>query len=162
MTLKTYHKKRDFNKTPEPSGKNTQKNSFVVQKHNASHLHYDLRLELNGVLKSWAVPKGIPRKYDEKHLAVQTEDHPLEYASFEGVIPKGQYGAGTVKIWDKGNYELLDTEYKPRQTINSALKNGAIKFQLHGRRFKGAYALVRFKIERNKAQWLLFRVSKDK
>jgi DNA ligase D-like protein (predicted 3'-phosphoesterase) len=161
--LKTYHAKRDFGKTPEPKGKKTGTgNSFVVQKHDASHLHYDLRLEVNGVLRSWAVPKGIPTEFNEKRLAIQTEDHPLEYAQFEGVIPAGEYGGGSVKIWDQGEYELLDKEYKPRQTANSALKNGAIKFQLKGKRYKGAYALAKFKTENNKNQWLLFRVAKEK
>lgn len=161
--LQQYYAKRDFTKTKEPMGdKPGTGNSFVVQKHNASHLHYDLRLEVNGVLKSWAVPKGIPTTYNEKRLAIQTEDHPLEYGKFEGEIPKGEYGGGTVKIWDAGEYELLDKEYKPRQTANSAIKKGAIKFQLKGKRYKGCYALARFKRENNKDQWLLFKVAKDK
>lgn len=161
--LATYHAKRDFAKTPEPKGaKLGTGNLFVVQKHAASHLHYDLRLEVNGVLKSWAVPKGIPTEFGEKRLAIQTEDHPLEYAQFEGTIPKGEYGGGTVKIWDTGTFELLDKEYKPRATANSSIKHGAIKFQLHGKRYKNCYALARFKHEGNKDQWLLFRVNKDK
>lgn len=161
--LETYHAKRDFKITPEPKGKiKSSGNSFVIQKHNASHLHYDLRLEVNGVLKSWAVPKGLSKVYNEKRLAIETEDHPLEYGKFEGVIPEGQYGAGTVKIWDAGDFELLDKEYKPRQTVNSALKNGSIKFQLHGKRFTGCYSLVRFKVENGKSQWLIFRVAKYK
>ena len=161
--LKIYNEKRDFTKTPEPTGKLiTNGQLFVVQKHNASHLHYDLRLEVDGVLKSWAVPKGIPTEFNIKRLAVQTEDHPMEYAKFEGVIPEGNYGAGTVKIWDQGEFELLDKEYKPHATVKSSLKDGAIKFLLKGKRFKGAYALARFKHENNKEQWLLFRVPKDK
>lgn len=161
--LSTYHAKRDFTKTTEPKGtQSTSGNIFVVQKHDASHLHYDLRLEVNGVLKSWAVPKGIPTEYNEKRLAIQTEDHPIEYAQFEGVIPAGEYGAGSVKIWDHGDYELLDKEYHPHQTVNSALKSGALKFKLNGKRYKGCYALARFKREHNKDQWLLFRVHKEK
>lgn len=161
--LKHYHAKRDFSKTPEPKGKKSSAtNIFVVQKHNASHLHYDLRLEINGVLKSWAVPKGIPKVYGEKHLAIQTEDHPIEYAQFEGTIPKGEYGAGTVKIWDVGEYEQLDKEYNPRKTMNSALKNGAVKFELHGKRYKGAYVLAHLKNDLKNNQWLLFRTSKEK
>ena len=105
--LKEYVSKRDFNVTTEPKGtmKKGGEKIFVVQEHHARRLHYDLRLEREGVLKSWAVPKGIPETPDQKRLAVETEDHPLEYANFAGVIPKGQYGAGTVKIWDKGSYE---------------------------------------------------------
>jgi DNA ligase D-like protein (predicted 3'-phosphoesterase) len=109
VKLRDYYQKRDFNITPEPQGsKKEEKNQiFVIQEHDASHLHYDLRLEKDGVLKSWAVPKGIPQKYGVKRLAIQTEDHPLEYAKFKGTIPEGQYGAGTVKIWDNGNYILV-------------------------------------------------------
>lgn len=150
--LQQYRSMRDFAKTPEPKGKvTTAGNTFVVQKHAARRLHYDLRLELKGALKSWAVPKGIPTKYNEKHLAIETEDHPLEYAKFEGTIPAGEYGAGTVKIWDAGEYELVHVN----------VKKGIIEFKLHGHRYKGTYALVRFKQENNKNQWLLFRV-KDK
>src|SRR5688500_19122480 len=110
MSLKEYVRKRNFGKTPEPDDRKPKVkggNRFVVQKHDASRLHYDFRLELDGTLKSWAVPKGLPYKRGEKHLAVQVEDHPLDYAGFEGVIPKGQYGGGTVMIWDTGTYEPL-------------------------------------------------------
>lgn len=161
--LETYHAKRDFNKTTEPKGslKKPPSHIFVIQKHNASHLHYDLRLEVDGVLKSWAVPKGVPKVYDEKHLAIQTEDHPLEYAKFEGVIPAGEYGGGTVKIWDSGTYEQIISETKPQKDMPSALEDGAIKFILKGKKYKGTYAMVRFKIEHNKSQWLIFRIPKD-
>jgi DNA ligase D-like protein (predicted 3'-phosphoesterase) len=147
--LRDYHQKRDFNITPEPQGsKKEEKNQiFVVQEHNASHLHYDLRLEKDGVLKSWAVPKGIPQKYGVKRLAIQTENHPLEYAKFKGTIPKGQYGAGTVKIWDKGRYKTKNWE-----------KN-KIEFSIQGNKLEGNYILVRFKKGGEKT-WLLMKVGK--
>ena len=117
---------------------------FVVQKHYASHLHYDFRLEMNGVLKSWAVPKGIPTKEGVKHLAVQVEDHELSYADFEGVIPEGHYGAGKVEIWDKGAYEL------------ESKKDWKIVFILHGKRLKGRYTILKFK-KAGANQWLIFK-----
>src|SRR4029434_10541298 len=108
MSLRPYARKRDFSRTKEPRGKvraqRGKARSFVIQKHDASRLHYDFRLELDGTLKSWAVPKGVPHKRGDKALAVQVEDHPLDYADFEGVIPKGQYGGGTVMVWDRGTY----------------------------------------------------------
>lgn len=163
--LHKYHARRDFNKTPEPAALKSKRaaNShlFVVQKHNASHLHYDLRLEVGGVLKSWAVPKGIPRAFGEKHLAIETEDHPLAYAAFEGKIPAGEYGAGTVKIWDTGKYELLHAGSTHKASMNGALKKGALKFKFYGKRYKGTYALARFQIENNKKQWLLFRIEDE-
>ena len=116
---------------------------FVVQKHWATHLHYDFRLEMNGVLKSWAVPKGIPMKRGIKRLAVQTEDHPLSYANFEGVIPKGFYGAGKVKIWDKGKYKLIKKS------------KDEIIFELHGKKLIGRYVLVRMKGN----NWLIFKTA---
>jgi len=115
---------------------------YVIQKHQASHLHWDLRLEMDGVLKSWAVPKEPPAKSGIRRLAVQVEDHPIEYANFEGVIPEGQYGAGIVEIWDKGTYRLI--ERTPDKIV----------FEIHGKRLKGKYCLLRFKGEKN---WLFFK-----
>ena len=151
--LTTYNKKRDFNKTTEPKGtkKNSQKKlRFVVQHHLARKDHYDLRLEWNGVLKSWAVPKGPSYKTKDKKLAIMVEDHPLEYRKFEGTIPKGEYGGGTVMIFDEGYYE-------PINDIKKALKEGSIKFELKGKRLKGLWTLVHFKED----NWLLIK-EKDK
>jgi bifunctional non-homologous end joining protein LigD len=144
--LSEYASKRHFEETPEPKGaveKKDDKLIFVIQEHHARRLHYDLRLEKDSVLKSWAVPKGIPES-DQKHLAVETEDHPYEYGSFEGEIPKGQYGAGTVKIWDKGTYETKLWE------------NDKIEVTLNGQRLKGRYILVRLKRAGDK-DWLLLK-----
>jgi bifunctional non-homologous end joining protein LigD len=148
LSLALYKKKRDFKSTPEPEGevKPSQKLRFVVQKHQATHLHYDFRLELDGALKSWAVPKGPPTEPSIRRLAVAVEDHPVDYISFEGTIPKGEYGAGTVEIWDKGTFELKERTEK------------AISFVLHGNKLKGDYRLVNFK-ENN---WLLFKVRMKK
>jgi DNA ligase D-like protein (predicted 3'-phosphoesterase) len=145
VTLEEYNAKRDFSKSPEPIGEAMPAgNRYVVQEHHASHLHWDLRLEREGVLKSWAVPKGPPEKIGDKRLAVAVEDHPLEYGGFEGVIPEGEYGAGTVKIWDSGTYEPKEwTEEK-------------IEFIVHGERLRGTYELVRFRKAGDK-NWLLFK-----
>jgi len=150
MPLKEYQQKRDFKKTKEPKGKINKSavGRFVVQEHYASHLHYDFRLALDGVLKSWAVPKGIPKKKGVKHLAVQVEDHPLDYLNFRGTIPEGEYGAGTVKIWDKGDYLQVNEE---QLKITSKIKS--FKVELRGRKLKGEYALVKLK-DKN---WLLFK-----
>ncbi len=119
MTLDKYRSKRNVENSHEPEGNPTNSSSqnlkFVIQKHQASHLHYDLRLELDGVLKSWAIPKGVPSEISRKRLAVMVEDHPLEYCNFEGIIPKGNYGAGTVMIWDEGWYDIpgIETSWKP-------------------------------------------------
>ena len=132
MKLESYKEKRDFGKTPEPKGKTvkSRKNPvFVVQEHWASRHHYDFRLEIDGVLKSWAIPKNLPRKVGEKRLAVRVEDHPLEYGFFEGIIHEGQYGAGKVEIWDKGELEIKE------KTANS------LKFLLRGKRLKGEFSL---------------------
>jgi len=145
LTLEEYYKKRNFNKSPEPKGieKNPEDSKiFVIQKHYASHLHYDLRLEIKGVLKSWAVPKTPPEEMGIKRLAVQTEDHPLEYAGFEGKIPEGQYGAGTVEIWDKGKF------------LPEKIKDDEIIFELQGNRMGGKFVLIRLK---NKKNWLFFK-----
>jgi len=143
MGLEEYSRKRHFGKTPEPEANKEAegKSRFVVQKHQASHLHYDFRLELGGVLRSWAVPKGLPAESGVKRLAVQTEDHPVEYLDFEGTIPKGEYGAGTVEIWDRGTF-ALDKEASDR-----------LEFTLHGERISGDYALI----HTGKNNWLLIK-----
>jgi DNA ligase D-like protein (predicted ligase)/DNA ligase D-like protein (predicted 3'-phosphoesterase) len=145
--LSEYASKRNFRQTPEPKGgeKKEEKLIFVIQEHHARRLHYDLRLESGGVLKSWAVPKGMPEFAGERRLAVETEDHPFEYANFEGTIPVGQYGAGTVKIWDKGSYETKVWE------------NDKIEFTLKGQRLKGRYILVRLKKAKDDKSWLLLK-----
>ena len=155
--LATYRRKRDFKRTPEPSGsahRRARGNSFVVQKHVARRLHYDFRLELDGVLKSWAVPKGPSREPGEKRLAVQTEDHPLEYGRFHGVIPEGEYGAGKVELWDRGVW-IPDGD--PRE----GLARGRLKFRLQGKKLHGGWALVRMgrrNGSRNgKENWLLIK-----
>ena len=144
MRLEDYWKNRDFEKTKEPKGGEKKKvgNIYVIQKHQARSLHYDLRLEMDGVLKSWAVPKTPPAEKGVKRLAVQVEDHPIDYAGFEGTIPEGQYGAGTVEIWDKGHYVLKERD-----------KNKLV-FEIMGETLKGNYCLVRFKGEKN---WLFFK-----
>jgi len=144
MGLEEYRKKRDFEKTREPEGshKVEAENIYVIQKHQATHLHYDLRLEMDGVLKSWAVPKTPPTVTGVKRLAVQVEDHPVEYASFEGTIPEGQYGAGTVEIWDKGQYILKERD------------ENKLVFEIKGNKLRGDYCLVRFKGAKN---WLFFK-----
>jgi len=119
---------------------------FVVQEHHARRLHWDLRLEMDGVLKSWAIPKEIPLKKGVKRLAIQTEDHSLDYADFEGIIPEGFYGAGEVKIWDKGSYKLIERE------------EGKIVFEVEGKKMKGKYALIRMKSGKYKGNWILFKI----
>lgn len=160
--LKAYHEKRDFAHTPEPKGgKGGKGNSFVVQKHDASHLHYDFRLEVDGVLKSWAVPKGISKTYNEKRLAVQTEDHPLDYGKFAGVIPEGHYGAGTVEIWDAGTYDTI-SHTPSKNPIRDSIKAGRVKVKLHGKKLKGTYALVAMHTPDEKQKnWLIFRVKDE-
>jgi bifunctional non-homologous end joining protein LigD len=146
--LAEYRKKRDPKKTPEPfgGGKRGKKPIFVVQRHDARRLHYDFRLERDGALASWAVPKGVPLEPGQQHLAVHVEDHPLEYASFEGEIPQGEYGAGTVEIWDSGTYELLEEK-----------KNGGLTVRLEGKRLDGTYALVPAKLSGDPKNWLILR-----
>lgn len=137
--LKDYHAKRDFQTTPEPvEGGAGGGKKFVIQRHQASHLHYDLRLEMDGVLKSWAVPKGPPVEPSEKRLAIEVEDHPLAYGDFEGTIPEGQYGAGTVEIWDSGTFEPLE-EGDPQDQ----LKAGKLVFALKGKRLNSRFALIK-------------------
>src|ERR1700735_4220507 len=143
MSLKEYRKKRRFAVTPEPSGKKDGKAQkspsriFVVQKHRATQLHYDFRLEWNGTLLSWAVPKGPSLDPAVKRLAMQVEDHPIDYANFEGVIPEGEYGGGTVMVWDKGTWEPESPD------VDAALEKGDLKFTLHGEKLRGSWGLVR-------------------
>jgi bifunctional non-homologous end joining protein LigD len=155
MPLEEYRKKRNFAETPEPAGRPSRrrhKPSFVVQKHDASHLHYDFRLEIGGVLVSWAVPKGPSMNPAEKRLAIRTEDHPLEYAEFEGIIPEGQYGAGTVMVWDRGTYQPKDGHSPDLQ-----LAHGKIDVVLKGQKLCGGFALVRTRTQDRHEQWLLIK-----
>jgi len=150
-SLAKYREKRQFDQTPEPAGGESGpwKGIYVVQKHNASHLHYDFRIEISGALASWAVPKGPSMSPKDKRLAMRVEDHPLEYAHFSGVIPAGNYGAGTVEIWDHGHFQPLAD---PAQGIAS----GVLDFVLDGERLRGGFALV--KLQRSKGDsWLLFK-----
>lgn len=166
MSLKTYQKKRDFRKTNEPKAgrkKSSGEPIFVIQKHNASRLHYDFRLEIDGVLKSWAVPKGPSTDPSEKRLAILTEDHPMDYADFEGTIAEGQYGAGTVMIWDKGYYKNLkatDDGDHEKMSMADAFDDGELTFRLYGDKLKGGYALIRTKGGK-KNQWLLIKMDDD-
>lgn len=149
MLLTQYQKKRKFSETSEPKGriKKSKKQIFVIHRHEASHLHWDLRLEMQGVLKSWAVPKEPSKIKNVKRLAIRVEDHPLEYAKFEGVIPEGNYGAGKVEIWDKGNYKLKE------KTKNK------IEFILHGKKLKGNFVLVKTRYgNKPEKSWLWFKV----
>jgi bifunctional non-homologous end joining protein LigD len=142
MNLKQYRKKRQFDSTPEPRGSSVPRQKgdgslvYVIQKHMSSHLHYDFRLEWQGVLLSWAVPKGPSLNPAVKRLAMQTEDHPLEYAKFEGVIPEGQYGAGTVMLWDRGTWQPENAD------IDVSLQRGEIKLTVHGKKLQGSWVLV--------------------
>ncbi|MBE0478906.1 hypothetical protein IBX65_07305 [Candidatus Aerophobetes bacterium] len=154
MKLGKYRAKRHFQKTPEPRGieRKIRGNSFVIQKHRASHLHYDFRLEVDGVLKSWAIPKGPSLDPSEKRLAIQVEDHPVEYKDFEGVIPPGEYGAGVVMIWDFGVYEAGEVE-----SLREALTKGELKFQLHGKKLQGGFVLIQTKYKDSRKNWLLIK-----
>lgn len=160
MTLVKYKQKRSFDKTPEPTGKKkaiSKKLIFTVQRHHASHLHYDFRLEMEGVLKSWAVPKGPSLNPKDKRLAMMVEDHPYDYALFEGDIPEGNYGAGHVDVWDHGTYEPIDEEgavITEKQALKD-LKAGSIKFRLKGKKLKGDFALVHMK--KDEKTWLLIK-----
>jgi DNA ligase D-like protein (predicted 3'-phosphoesterase) len=144
LSLKKYWRKRNFEETTEPKGDVTMSegNIYVIQKHAATHLHYDLRLEMDGVLKSWAIPKEPPSTLGVRRLAVQVEDHPVEYANFEGTIPEGEYGAGTVEIWDRGTYKLIER------------KEDKLIVEINGKKLKGIYVLLRFRDQKN---WLFFK-----
>jgi bifunctional non-homologous end joining protein LigD len=155
VDLSAYQKKRDFSSSPEPKGgrkKRGKRRIFVVQKHRASHLHYDFRLEMDGALKSWAVPKGPSLNPKDKRLAIQVEDHPYDYKDFEGNIPAGNYGAGDVIVWDRGSYQAADAEGEDSLLKN--LKKGAVSVILHGAKLKGEFSLVRLKRPK---QWLLIK-----
>src|ERR1700704_4196455 len=169
VQLTEYRRKRDFAKTHEPSGERSAPESsegrlrFVIQKHAASQLHFDLRLELDGVMKSWAVPKGPSMDPSVKRLAMQVEDHPIDYNTFEGTIPKGEYGGGTVMLWDRGTYSS-DTASSPDEeedAIRDGLKRGDLKITFYGERLRGCFALIRMKFARDgsssKPQWLLIK-----
>lgn len=159
MSLQKYKQKRDFKKTPEPAahkGPNHKTLQFVVHKHAARNLHYDLRLELGGVLTSWAVPKGISLNPHDRHLAIQTEDHPIDYLKFKGTIPKGNYGAGKVEIFDIGSYEPRAKTNKPESKLKAELRAGHITFVLHGKKFKGEFALIK-NDHIGKDAWLLIK-----
>lgn len=174
-SLKKYKEKRDFKETPEPysakatkgrpSGKKTKskkdKNIFVIQKHDASHLHYDLRLEINGVLKSWAIPKGPSTDPHEKRLAIETEDHPMEYATFEGVIPEGHYGAGPVIVWDNGTFDNIKEKDGKTVPLPQCYKNGQIEVNLHGKKLQGGYALIRTASNDDKKKWLCIKMKDE-
>jgi bifunctional non-homologous end joining protein LigD len=168
--LAEYRRKRDFGRTQEPSGKTTSSPTrsgrlrFVVQKHAASHLHFDLRLEVDGVMKSWAVPKGLSLDPSVKRLAMQVEDHPMDYNAFEGTIPKDEYGGGTVMLWDQGTYsaDTAASHDEEEDAIREGLRRGDLKITFHGERLHGSFALVRMKFARNsssssKPQWLLIK-----
>lgn len=174
MLLKQYKQKRKFSQTPEPPTKikkYSKKLIYVIQKHHTTHLHYDFRLEINKVLKSWAIPKQPPKIKNIKRLAIQVEDHPLEYTNFQGTIPKGNYGAGKVEIWDKGTYELINAEGDPSGKKDSdtpqaypetffkkMFTRGKILFELHGKKLKGKYCLIKTNYLKNKKSWLFFKV----
>jgi bifunctional non-homologous end joining protein LigD len=161
MALAHYKKKRNFRSTPEPSGRKARSESdlvFVVQRHKATRLHYDFRLEMDGVLKSWAVPKGPSLNPAHKRLAMMVEDHPYEYKDFAGTIPEGNYGAGIVEIWDHGKFSDPENNgnSKAQKNLKAGLKAGNLKFRLYGRKLKGEFALVKLKNAETNA-WLLIK-----
>ncbi|MDT8324358.1 MAG: DNA polymerase ligase N-terminal domain-containing protein [Bacteroidota bacterium] len=167
--LKEYGKKRDFRRTPEPRGKKGSKNDspiFVIQKHDATSLHYDVRLEIDQVLVSWAVPKGPSTDPGEKRLAIRTENHPLDYADFEGVIPQDEYGGGTVLVWDTGTYRNLKEENDDSdevKSMNQCLEDGHITVWLDGEKLKGGYSFIQTKRpDRKGDQWLMIKMKDEK
>src|ERR1700689_945055 len=153
MSLKEYKRKRRFDSTPEPAGRRPSHrgSDFVVQEHHARRLHYDFRLEVNGVMKSWAVPKGPSMNPGDKRLAIQTEDHPLEYAKFQGEIPQGNYGAGEVIVWDNGTFEV-----EGNLPMQEQLDRGELKFIRHGKKLTGSFVLVKIRSRQpGKEEWLM-------
>ena len=162
--LKKYKEKRDFERTPEPvSSEKKSPNTprFVIQKHNASKLHYDFRLEVNGVLKSWAIPKGPSTDPGQKRLAVPTEDHPVDYIDFEGTIPQGNYGAGTVIVWDTGTYRNLNGKNGQEVKMEESIDDGHVDIWLEGHKLEGGYALIRTG-KGNRKFWLLLKKKDEK
>jgi DNA ligase D-like protein (predicted 3'-phosphoesterase) len=169
-TLQTYQQKRDFRKTPEPDNEDVdfdwaeKRPIFIIQKHDASNLHYDFRIEVNGVLKSWAVPKGPATDPSVKRLAVPTEDHPLAYADFEGVIPEDEYGGGTVMVWDRGYYCNLkedDEDEGEAKSVHQQLEDGHVTLWLEGQKLSGGYALIRTGSGED-PRWLLIKMDDDR
>ena len=173
MTVRTgklseYRRKRDFSRTREPAGGARAKSSrlaYVIQKHDASRLHFDLRLELDGVMKSWAVPKGPSLDPSVKRLAIHVEDHPIEYNEFEGTIPEGEYGGGTVMVWDRGTYTSAGGSADPEAALREGYRRGDLKVVLRGKRLKGSWVLVRTRgwgaAKNRKNQWLLIKHRDD-
>ncbi|HZV51114.1 MAG TPA: DNA polymerase ligase N-terminal domain-containing protein [Candidatus Dormibacteraeota bacterium] len=161
--LGAYRRKRDFERTPEPRGGRGSAGAepvFVVQKHDARRLHYDFRLQVGSVLKSWAVPKGPSLDPRDKRLATPTEDHPLEYADFEGVIPKGEYGGGTVLVWDHGTYRNLTEDSGEPVPVEQALERGHVAVWLNGSKLRGGFALTRFRTGEDES-WLLVKMNDE-
>jgi DNA ligase D-like protein (predicted 3'-phosphoesterase) len=168
--LSLYRGRRDFRRTSEPSGRprpggpklrKTGNPLFVIQQHDASSLHWDFRIEVDGVLRSWAVPKGPSTDPAERRLAVAVEDHPLSYADFEGVIPEGEYGAGTVIVWDAGPYKNLSDDDDGKVPIAKALRRGHAVIWLEGKKLRGGYALVRAKVGGDRRNWLLVKLADE-
>lgn len=160
--MKSYNEKRNFTKTREPKGEPSKKKNedpiFVIQKHDATNLHYDFRLEIDDTLKSWSVPKGPSTDPSIKRMAIPTEDHPIAYADFEGTIPEGEYGGGTVMIWDRGTIESNKKDEKGHIiSLEDSFKAGSIEVKLHGKKLKGGYNLVEMKGGKMKGNWLLMK-----
>jgi bifunctional non-homologous end joining protein LigD len=164
--LAEYRRKRDFSRTREPRGAATRRGARarradVIQRHEATRLHFDLRLELDGVMKSWAVPKGPSLDPAVKRLAIEVEDHPIEYNSFEGTIPEGEYGGGTVMLWDRGTYGYAGDAEDPVAALRAGYRKGDFKFELRGKRLRGSWVLVRTRRQGRKNQWLLIKHRDD-
>lgn len=164
--MNEYESKRDFKKTTEPKGSKTvskgDKPIFVIQKHDATNLHYDFRLEIDGTLKSWSVPKGPSTDPSVKRMAVPTEDHPLEYADFEGMIPKDEYGGGTVQIWDRGHFKnIKENEDGEQLSLKESYEKGTVEIDLDGQKLSGGYALVKMTSGNMEGNWLLIKMDDD-
>jgi len=159
--LRKYNEKRNFKSTKEPEGKKRKHSQkrFSFQKHDASNLHYDFRLEYDGVLKSWAIPKGPSTDPSVKRLAVRTEDHPVDYLDFEGTIPENEYGAGTVLLWDEGTYENITEKDGKLRDIGESLEKGHLLIRLSGKKIKGGYALTR--MDKERGQWLFVKMDDE-